>query len=77
MIRLTDALCTAHRFAYTKANLVHRDISDGNIMIYEDPEKPGNPQSLLLDWELAKTKEELEAGPVQPSRSVRLRLVHS
>lgn len=68
-------ISSAHFEAFTKAKILHRDISDGNIMIYDDPAQPGEVvQGLLLDWDLAKFEYELTTGPVQPNRSVRERI---
>ncbi|KAF9231136.1 hypothetical protein BU15DRAFT_11483, partial [Melanogaster broomeanus] len=39
----------AHKFAYEVLQLLHRDISPGNIILTEDG------RGLLIDWELAKT----------------------
>ncbi|KAF9234156.1 hypothetical protein BU15DRAFT_52925 [Melanogaster broomeanus] len=43
----------AHRFAYEVLQLLHRDISPGNIILTEDG------RGLLIDWELAKTVGEI------------------
>ncbi|GJJ09153.1 hypothetical protein Clacol_003375 [Clathrus columnatus] len=40
----------AHRAAYFNAGILHRDISSGNIMIY-------NKEGLLIDWDLSKSKD--------------------
>ncbi|GJJ09148.1 hypothetical protein Clacol_003370 [Clathrus columnatus] len=40
----------AHRAAYFNAGILHRDISSGNIMIY-------NNGGLLIDWDLSKSKD--------------------
>jgi hypothetical protein len=37
--------------------LIHRDISINNILIYDDPEK--GIRGLLIDWEYAKTVEDI------------------
>ncbi|KAF9235779.1 hypothetical protein BU15DRAFT_77621 [Melanogaster broomeanus] len=43
----------AHKFAYEVLQLLHRDISPGNIILTEDG------RGLLIDWELAKTVGEI------------------
>ena len=43
----------AHRDAYERAEILHRDISDNNIMIGEDG------HGLLTDWDCSKYRHEL------------------
>lgn len=48
----------AHYWAYTKYDLLHRDISSGNVMIrprhiIQDGKKEVQWQGVLIDWELA------------------------
>ncbi|THH30018.1 hypothetical protein EUX98_g4181 [Antrodiella citrinella] len=57
----------AHAGAW-KAGVLHRDVSDGNIMIYEDP-TTRRISGLLIDWDLCKYKEELSRGKTQKTRS--------
>ena len=60
----------AHERAWKQCNLLHRDISASNILLYENPET-GMVEGLLADWDLAKTREQLVKGsPTQPWRSV-------
>ncbi|KAH9896040.1 hypothetical protein C8Q73DRAFT_643342 [Cubamyces lactineus] len=68
----------AHKDAVMKANVVHRDISSGNILILPTvmyDENGGNPyvswQGLLTDWELSKPIHEAEPllRPRQPPRT--------
>ncbi|PIL31162.1 hypothetical protein GSI_05859 [Ganoderma sinense ZZ0214-1] len=77
----------AHFLAWTAAHVLHRDVSVGNILIFDqDPGNPPNPSTsrgLLADWDLAKTKDELD-NPVftQKTRSgtwpfISARLQHS
>ena len=70
---------TAHRDAVTKANVVHRDVSGGNILILPKvtyDENDGSPsvtwKGLLADWELSKPIHEAEPllRPRQPTRTV-------
>jgi serine/threonine protein kinase len=47
---LRDADCSAaHWVAYHKANILHRDISVGNVLLTHD-----GKHGLLIDWELSK-----------------------
>ncbi len=43
-----DKSVTAHTEAYDKAQVLHRDVSAGNIMITEDG------SGILIDWDLSK-----------------------
>ena len=64
----------AHEDAYTKAQILHRDISIGNILVLESDDEFAKdkslPKGLLTDWELSKSRDELEQQ--RPSRVVRL-----
>ncbi|KAH9903275.1 hypothetical protein C8Q73DRAFT_662079 [Cubamyces lactineus] len=65
-----DAL-EAHKFAWENHGILHRDLSVGNILIFEQPSVP-KPEvvGLLADWDLAKPKQlVLNPRPSQPSRS--------
>ena len=42
----------AHKDAYEKAKLLHRDVSPGNILIVHG--KDGTARGLLIDWQFAK-----------------------
>ncbi|KAI0772984.1 hypothetical protein BD413DRAFT_612452 [Trametes elegans] len=53
---LHDAI-SAHAHAWVDAGILHRDISPSNILICE--KSPGIYQGILSDWDLAKTKEQL------------------
>ena len=54
-----------------KAGVLHRDISNGNILILVDQDAEITPkQGLLIDWDLAKYKEDLGQGATQHGRSV-------
>ncbi|KAI0784782.1 hypothetical protein C8Q75DRAFT_830639, partial [Abortiporus biennis] len=50
----------AHESAWM-AGILHSDVSDRNILIYEDPEHPDAypVQGLLIDWDLARPKGKL------------------
>ncbi|KAI0667826.1 hypothetical protein C8Q78DRAFT_981280 [Trametes maxima] len=57
---IRDAL-RGHRWAWEERKMLHRDVSVGNILIYDDPEKPGSQsKGLLCDWELAKSEAEIQ-----------------
>lgn len=80
LVRPRHALVVAHVHVhslvarwcvFTYAGIVHRDISDKNIMLYEDPKKPESPATgLLADWDLCRNADQLAQVPVQPNRSV-------
>jgi serine/threonine protein kinase len=55
----------AHKEAY-RADVIHRDISPGNILITEDG------HGLLIDWDLCKRVSKLEAGALQNERTASL-----
>ncbi|KAI0643940.1 hypothetical protein C8Q79DRAFT_914438 [Trametes meyenii] len=61
----------AHRWAWEKRKILHRDVSVGNILIYENPDNPeGSMRGLLCDWELAKTEAQIRnPRATQASRS--------
>ncbi|KAH8100038.1 hypothetical protein BXZ70DRAFT_973311, partial [Cristinia sonorae] len=68
-------LCTAvldayqaHDDAWTKAGILHRDISEGNIVLFVNP-ITGVVEGLLIDWDLCKYRSKLRDGPTQKSRS--------
>ncbi|KAI0704238.1 hypothetical protein C8T65DRAFT_741193 [Cerioporus squamosus] len=51
----------AHQFAWIKCGILHRDISVGNILLcHFDGDTTGTRLGLLADWDLAKTREQLE-----------------
>jgi RIO-like serine/threonine protein kinase len=56
---------TAHKEAFEKARILHRDISVGNILITEDG------RGILIDWDLCKRVKSLVNGARQSERSVR------
>ncbi|TBU48236.1 hypothetical protein BD309DRAFT_949941 [Dichomitus squalens] len=56
----------AHYLAWSKAGILHRDVSAGNILIHQS----GHQRvGLLADWDLAKTRAELEYPATQEGRS--------
>ncbi|VDC03816.1 unnamed protein product [Peniophora sp. CBMAI 1063] len=50
-IAVRDAIET-HDAAYHLWNVLHRDISEGNILIAKVKGKPGQVEGLLIDWDL-------------------------
>ncbi|KAH8100095.1 hypothetical protein BXZ70DRAFT_205562 [Cristinia sonorae] len=68
---VTDAFI-AHAGAWKCSKVLHRDVSDGNIVIYIDydtPDADGSARGLLIDWDLCKYQHELNGGNAQHSRS--------
>ncbi|TBU24408.1 hypothetical protein BD311DRAFT_791025 [Dichomitus squalens] len=61
-----DAL-RAHRKAWDRAGVLHRDISVGNIMIRV--ESNGGRTGILIDWDLSRLQCELALGAVEPDRT--------
>ncbi|KAM5535264.1 hypothetical protein V8D89_011070 [Ganoderma adspersum] len=63
---VTAIMCAidAHLVAWSWAHVLHRNVSIDNLLVLdEDPEGPPNPRTvrgLLANWDLARTKEELE-----------------
>jgi len=56
----------AHRDAYIKTRILHRDVSAGNILITE------KGSGILIDWDLSKkVKDYVEPKPRLHSRTVR------
>ena len=71
---------SAHYGAWRAAHVLHRDVSVGNILILDqNPEGPPDPKTskgLLSDWDLAITKDELDADPVFPHKTRAVRIEH-
>ena len=58
----------AHKDAYSKTRILHRDISAKNILISD------NGTGILIDWDLSKkVQDNPDAGPRQYSRTVSVR----
>ncbi|KAK7687780.1 hypothetical protein QCA50_008999 [Cerrena zonata] len=53
----------AHRWAWQRASILHRDISDNNVLVVYRLDEKGLPVvgGLLIDWDLSKDKEQLDA----------------
>ncbi|KAI0927318.1 hypothetical protein AcV5_007876 [Taiwanofungus camphoratus] len=74
LVKLICDSIKAHRQAVEKANILHRDISAGNILIlqYERRDSDGTTwisyKGLLNDWELSKPFN-VEEGQRQPDRT--------
>jgi RIO-like serine/threonine protein kinase len=55
----------AHTDAYNKTQILHRDVSAGNILITEEG------KGILIDWDLSKkVKDDADAKPRRHSRTV-------
>ncbi|KAH8918275.1 hypothetical protein BT69DRAFT_1191823, partial [Atractiella rhizophila] len=56
----------AHEATWESTNILHPDISSGNILIYDPPSTPdGEPVEswgLLIDWEMAKVERQTMQG---------------
>ena len=61
----------AHRLAHDMANILHRDISAGNIMITE------KGRGLLVDWDLSKALVNESGASSPPERTVSVMLLPS
>ena len=55
---------SAHKEAYEKAHILHRDISVGNIMITSEG------RGLLIDWDMCKRVTDLPTVARQSERTV-------
>ncbi|KAI0685725.1 hypothetical protein BC835DRAFT_1309836 [Cytidiella melzeri] len=71
MIMILYHALQGHKDAWTKAGILHRDISVGNIMRVVDQadEKDLAVTGILNDWDLCKYKDELERPATQHNRS--------
>ena len=57
---LTDEQMLAHHLAHDSADILHRNISPGNMMITE------GGRGLLVDWDLSKLLGNASEGPSPP-----------
>ncbi|KAI0645250.1 hypothetical protein C8Q79DRAFT_912191 [Trametes meyenii] len=57
----------AHAQAYSRANIIHRDISTGNMLLYRNSR--GTWQGMLTDWELSKRRDQQDKKERQPDRT--------
>ncbi|KIL56565.1 hypothetical protein M378DRAFT_89157, partial [Amanita muscaria Koide BX008] len=53
----------AHQQALDKANILHRDINAGNILITDEG------RGFLVDWDVAKHVDDVARGACQPERT--------
>ncbi|CDO68857.1 hypothetical protein BN946_scf185035.g10 [Trametes cinnabarina] len=67
---IADAI-KAHKDAYKKAEVMHRDISVGNILMIPHVGKKGRTKyrGLLADWELSKQRSDEDMDPRHPDRT--------
>ena len=71
---MLTSIASAHRAAYD-LGIIHRDISAGNILLYQD--KDHEWYGLLNDWELSKRHNVDHGDSRQPDRTVCLVQLHS
>ncbi|KAI0685723.1 hypothetical protein BC835DRAFT_495574 [Cytidiella melzeri] len=69
IVVLLNAL-QGHEEAWTKAGVLHRDISVDNVMLVvdQDDKEDANVRGILNDWDLCKYKDELEPPATQYTR---------
>ena len=67
-----------HEEAWTKAEILHRDISDNNIMrvVNQDEEEDVDVNGILIDWDLCKYKSDLGQQATQHGRSVSVHAIY-
>ncbi|KAH8986325.1 hypothetical protein EDB92DRAFT_1879660 [Lactarius akahatsu] len=63
---IVEKFATAHTKAYKRVQILHRDVSAGNILITE--ERSG----ILIDWDLSKKRRQFTHGKTSRSRAVQL-----
>ena len=56
---LTSAFRSGHRDLLLKG-VLHRDVSDSNIVLIYDPVSEKLSFALLIDWDLSKEKKEID-----------------
>ncbi|GBE81228.1 hypothetical protein SCP_0309550 [Sparassis crispa] len=75
MIIVIKHAILAHHIAWTLAEILHRDVSIGNILMDQDPDAVGyltgtqQCRGFLNDWDLCKYKENLSEDSGRKSRS--------
>ncbi|KAL0953940.1 hypothetical protein HGRIS_005103 [Hohenbuehelia grisea] len=69
MLQVLDDAMEGHQDAYEKCKLLHRDVSASNIIILDPSNTGGERRGLLIDWDLAKSVEELDKPPRLPERT--------
>ncbi|KAH9889452.1 hypothetical protein C8Q73DRAFT_159471 [Cubamyces lactineus] len=72
LVKILSDCVLAHKEAYKKAKVIHRDVSVGNmIMIPVDKGPQGTViyRGLLTDWELSKEINEYDLEPRHPDRT--------
>ena len=55
---------SGHKVAWEKKGVLHRDISDTNVVMVGD-------DGIILDWDLCKKLRAMDKGPTSRQRSVR------
>lgn len=70
MLLAVSNFSTAHRGAWFLAGVLHRDISEGNVLINDTPEDSLKPKAFLNDWDLCKYQDEIDDEATQIYRSV-------
>ncbi|EED78695.1 predicted protein [Postia placenta Mad-698-R] len=61
--------CKSHHKAWTKARILHCDISRANIMVKRTGPKVGQVKGILIDWDLCKYRAQLKIGSNHPAHS--------
>lgn len=69
MVVVLSGALIAHEDAWTKAHVLHRDISVNNVMIKRTGPEQGQVIGILIDWDLCKHEKDIEKGVTQASRS--------
>ncbi|KAH9889462.1 hypothetical protein C8Q73DRAFT_159665 [Cubamyces lactineus] len=72
LVKILSDCVLAHKEAYKKAKVIHRDVSVGNmIMIPVDKSPQGTViyRGLLTDWEISKEINEYDLEPRHPDRT--------
>ncbi|CAL1697202.1 unnamed protein product [Somion occarium] len=70
MIQFIGDAIEAHEAAWLLAGVLHRDVSEGNILINDTPEGGSSrPKAFLNDWDLCKYRDEIDDEATQIYRS--------